>query len=160
MDVLVFLKISRMRGVVRFGKKGKLAPRYVGPFPILERIGLLAYRLDLPASMAGIHNVFHVSMIRKCLRDPTDHIPVTEVEVEEDLSRVIPPVKILDRSEKITRRGRWKMVKIQWSENEKDVTWELEDKVRSLHPELFTLDVQCLSYEIRDRLGVLYRLYE
>ena len=69
--------------------------------------------------MAGIHNVFHVSMIRKCLRDLADHIPVSEVEVEEDLSCVIPPVKILDRSEKVTRRGKWKMVKVQWSENDK-----------------------------------------
>ena len=149
-----------MRGVVRFGKKGKLALRYVGPFLILERIGLLAYRLDLPASMARIHNVFHVSMIRKCLRDPADHIPVTDVEVEEDLTCVILPIKILDRSEKITRRGKWKMVKVQWSENEKDVTWELEDKVRSLHPELFSLEVLCMSNEVRERIGVKCRSYE
>jgi len=149
-----------MRGVVRFGKKGKLAPRYVGPFPILERIGLLAYRLDFPASMAGIHNVFHVSMIRKCLRDPADHIPVSDIAVEEDLTCVIPPVKILDRSEKVTRRGAWKMVKVQWSENEKDVTWELEDKVRSLHPELFSLEVLCMSYEVREWIGVRCRQYE
>ena len=121
---------------------------------------MLAYRLDLPASKVGIHNVFHVSMIRKCLRDPADHIPVTEVEVEEDLTCVIPPVKILDRSEKITRRGKWKMVKVQWSENDKDVTWELEDKVKSLHPELFSLEVLCMSYEVRERVGVFCRPFE
>ena len=102
---------------------------------------MLTYRLELPASMAGIHNVFHVSMLRKCLRDPADHIPVSEVEVLEDLSCIVKPVVILDRSERVTRGGRIKMVKVRWSENEKDVTWELEDKVRSLHPELFTLEV-------------------
>ena len=102
---LVFLKVSPMRGVVRFGNKGKLAPQYVGPFPVLARIGSMAYRLELPASMAGIHNVFHVSMLRKCLRDPADHIPVSEVEIQEDLTCVVKPVVILDRSERFTRGG-------------------------------------------------------
>jgi len=145
---------------VSFGKKGKLAPRSVGPFPAIERIRLLSYRLDLPASIAGIHHVFHVSMIRKCLRDPADHIPITDVEVEEDLTCIVPPVKILDRSEKVTRNGRWKMVKVQWSENDKDVTWELEDKVKSLHLELFSLEVLCMSYEIKERVGVFCRPFE
>ena len=83
---MVFLKVSPMRGVVRFGKKGKLSPRFVGPFPIVERVGSLAYRLELPDSMTGIHSVFHMSMLRKCLRDPLDQIPLSEVEVREDLS--------------------------------------------------------------------------
>ena len=89
----------------------------------------------------------------------SDHIPVTEVEVLEDLSCVVKPVVILDRSERVTRGGRIKMVKVRWSENENDVTWELEDKVRSLHPELFTLEVLCMSSEIRNGLGVFCRPY-
>ena len=82
------------------------------------------------------------------------------MEVEEDLTCIVPRVKILDRSKKVTRNGKWKMVKVQWSENDKGVTWELEDKVKLLHPELFSLEVLCMSYEIRERIGVMCRPYE
>ena len=91
--------------------------------------------------MVGIHNVFHVSMLQKCLRDLADHISVSDVEVRKDLTCVVKPAVILDRSERVTRGGSVRMVKVRWSENEKDVTWELEDKIRDLHPELFTLEV-------------------
>ena len=134
-----------MRGVVRFGKKGKLSPRFVGPFPVVERVGGLAYRLDLPVSMAGIHNVFHVSMLRKCLRNPSEVVPLSEVEVQEDMSFMVKPMAIVDRSERVTRGRKIGMVKVIWSENERDVTWELEDKIRSTHPELFTLKVAYIS---------------
>ena len=146
---MVFLKVSPMRGVVRFGKKGKLGPRFVGPFPIVERVGVLAYRLDFPLSMSGIHNVFHVSMLRKCLRDPEDQVPLSEVEIQEDMSVVVKPMAIVDRSEKVTRGKRIKMVKVRWSENEKDVTWELEDKIKSTHPELLTVEVSLMSCMVR-----------
>ena len=150
----MFLKVSPIRGVVRFGKKGKLAPRYVGPFPVIGCVGSLAYRLELPASMAGIHNVFHVSMLRKCLRDLTDHIPVSEVKIREDLTCMVKPVVILDRSERFTRAGSVRMVKVRWSENEKDVTWELEEKIRDLHLELFSLSVLCMSSKTSSGSGV------
>ena len=87
--------------------------------------------------MAGIHDVFHVSMLRKCLRNPEDAIPVNEVELRDDMTYVTHPIVILDRDARVTRNGRVKMVKVRWSENEKDVTWELEDKMRRTHPELF-----------------------
>ena len=121
---------------------------------MIGRVGSLAYRLELPASMAGIHNVFHVSILRKCLRDPADQIPVSEVEIQEDLTCVVKPVVILDRSERFTRGGSVCMVKIRWSENEKDVTWELEDKIRELHPELFSSSVLCMSSRVSGGSGV------
>ena len=93
----VFLKVSPMRGVVRFGKKRKLAPRFVGPYEIVERVGKLAYRLKLPPMMAGIHDVFHVSMLRKCLRNLKDAIPVNEMELRDDMTYVTHPIVILDR---------------------------------------------------------------
>ena len=155
----MFLKVSPIRGVVRFGKKGKLSPRFVGPFPIVERIGALAYRLELPASLAGIHNVFHVSMLRKCLRDPEDQVPLGEVEIQDDMSYIVRPMAIIDRSERVTRGKKIRMVKVRWSENEKDVTWELEDKIKSTHPELFSLEVSLMSCVVRSTELVSSRPY-
>ena len=83
-----------------------------------------------------------------------------DVDVEMDLIRIILPVKICDINEKIKRDGRWEMIKVQWSENDKDDMCELEDKVKSLHPELFSLEVRCMPDKIQERLGVLYRPYE
>ena len=99
-------------------------------------------------SMAGIHNVFHVIMLRKCLRDPGKEVPLSEVEVQEDLTCVVKPMAIVDMSERVTRGRRISMVKVRWSENERDVTWELEDKIRSTHPELFILAVTCISMDV------------
>ena len=97
----------------------------------------MAYRLELPPSLAAIHNVFHVSMMRKCLRDPEDAIPLSEVELRDDLTYVTRPIAIIERDMRVTRGGSIRKVKVRWSENEKDVTWELEDKMRGTHPELF-----------------------
>jgi len=83
--------------------KGKLSPRYIGPFPIVARIGRLAYRLDLPHSMKGVHNVFHVSMLRKYLRDPEHHITLEPVTIEQDLTFEARPVRILEQSERVLR---------------------------------------------------------
>ena len=99
----VLLKVSPTKGVVRFGTKGKLSPRYIGPFPIVARIGRLAYRLDLPHSMKGVHNVFHVSMLRKYLRDPEHHITLEPVTIEQDLTFEARPVRILEQSERVLR---------------------------------------------------------
>lgn len=82
----VLLKVSPTKGIVRFGTKGKLSPRYIGPFTNLARVGSLAYRLDLPDSMKGVHNVFHVSMLQKHIRDPEHHIVLEPVTIEQDLS--------------------------------------------------------------------------
>ncbi|GJW84304.1 hypothetical protein Tco_0157449 [Tanacetum coccineum] len=102
----VMLKGSPWKGVIRFGKKGKLAPRYVGPFEILERIGLVAYRLRLPEELSGVHDTFHVSNLKKCLADVSLHMPLDEIKVDKTLHFVEEPVKIMDREVKSLKRNR------------------------------------------------------
>ncbi|GKB06805.1 hypothetical protein Tco_0835038, partial [Tanacetum coccineum] len=91
----VLLKVTAWKGVVHFGKKGKLAPRYVGPFEILKRIGLVAYRLTLPEELNGVHDTFHVSNLKKCLADANLHVPLDEIKVDKTLCFVEEPVEIL-----------------------------------------------------------------
>ena len=138
---LVFVKISPLRNVVRFGKRGKLSPRFVGPFPILERIGTLAYRVNLPEKMAGVHNVFHVSHLRKCVHDSNIVINPNELEeldVEPEASKPRRPVRIMEHSTKQLRRKIVNLVRVQWSEHEGDSTWETEENMRSAYPKLFS----------------------
>jgi hypothetical protein len=108
----VYLKVSPMRGVKRFNRKGKLAPRYVGPFKILERRGEVAYQLELPKSLAGVHDVFHVSQLKKCLRVPEEQIPLEELTVKENLTYEEYPVKILEIAERVTQSRVIKMCKV------------------------------------------------
>ena len=96
----VLLKTSPVKGVMRFRYKGKLCPRYVGPFEILERVGKVAYRLALPPAMSGLHDVFHVSMLRKYVADPAHILKYPEVEITTDLKHEVRPERILGRSEK------------------------------------------------------------
>ena len=93
----VYLRVSPTRGVQRFGVRGKLAPRYVGPYEIIEECGPVAYRLRLPSRLAAIHNVFHISQLKKCIRVPTEIIDQQELLVEPDLSYTEYPLKILDQ---------------------------------------------------------------
>ena len=92
----VFLKIQPRRGVVQFGKKGKLSPRYIGPFEILQRIGKVAYRLALPPQLAGVHNIFHISLLRKYIPDPSHMLKWEELKLDEDVTFEEKPVRILD----------------------------------------------------------------
>ena len=110
----VFLKVSPLKGIQRFGLKGKLSPRYIGPFEIIERIGATAYRLELPESLARIHNVFHVSMLRKCLVDPSQVANVETLPVKDDLSYEEQPIQILDRKTKVLRNKSIPLVKVLW----------------------------------------------
>ncbi|WVZ80813.1 hypothetical protein U9M48_028263 [Paspalum notatum var. saurae] len=114
-DDHVYLKVSPMRGIRRFNMKGKLAPRYIGPFKILEKKGEVAYRLELPPILSGVYDVFHVSRLKKCLRVPEEQAPLEGLEVLEDLTYTEHPVKILDTSERTTRNKRIKMCRVQWS---------------------------------------------
>jgi hypothetical protein len=131
----VYLRVLPMKDMKRFGVKGKLAPRYIGPFPILEKCGSVAHKLDLPPSLAGVHNIFHVSQLKKCLRAPVDVVLPEVTPLEADLSYPEHPIKILDKKDRVTRRKTIKFFKIQWSiHSEEEVTWESEDFLHSLHP--------------------------
>ncbi|GKE10846.1 putative reverse transcriptase domain-containing protein [Tanacetum coccineum] len=109
----VLLRVSPWKGVVHFGKKGKLAPRYVGPFEILERIGLVAYRLRLPKELSSVHDTFHVSNLKKCLVDASLHVPLDEIKVDKTLCFVEEPVEIMDREIKKLKRKRTALVKVR-----------------------------------------------
>jgi hypothetical protein len=102
-----------MRSVRRFNMKGKLVPRYIEPFKFLERRGEVAYQLELPERLAGVHDVFHVSQLKKCLCVPKEHIPLEELTVKEDLTYEEYPVRILEMAERFTRSKVIKMCKVQ-----------------------------------------------
>jgi Integrase zinc binding domain len=110
----VLLKVSPWKGVVRFVKRGKLGPRYIGPFKILETIGKVAYRLELPAELSGVHDVFHVSNLRKCLAEPTRVVPLKEIRVKSNLKFVEEPVEIVGREERKLKNKRYTLVKVRW----------------------------------------------
>ncbi|GJW48442.1 putative reverse transcriptase domain-containing protein [Tanacetum coccineum] len=134
----VLLKVMPWKGVVCFGKKGKLAPRYVGPFEILERIGLVAYRLRLPEEFNSVHDTYHVSNLKKCLADANLHVPLDEIRVEKTLHFIEEPVEIMDREIKKLKRQRIALVKLRWnSECGPEFTWEHEDQMRIKYPQLF-----------------------
>nr|GEV98599.1 putative reverse transcriptase domain-containing protein [Tanacetum cinerariifolium] len=124
----VLLRVSPWKGVVRFGKKGKLASRYVGPFEILKRIGLVAYRLRLPEELKSVHDTFHVSNMKKCLADTQLHMPLDEIKVDKTLRFVEEPVEIMDREIKKLKRRKISLVKVRWnSKRGHEFTWEHED---------------------------------
>jgi hypothetical protein len=134
----VFLKVSPWKGVMRFGKKGKLSPRYIGPFEILERIGNVAYRLALPPDLSHVHDVFHVSLLRKYLPDPRHVIHYEPVQIQVDLSYKEQPIEILDRKEKVLRNKVISTVKVLWRNHlVEEATWELEEDMRQRFPHLF-----------------------
>ncbi|KAL2236228.1 UNVERIFIED_CONTAM: Transposon Tf2-12 polyprotein [Sesamum indicum] len=134
----VFLKISPWRGILRFGRQGKLSPRYIGPYEIIERIGPLAYRLALPAELSQIHDVFHVSMLRRYRSDPSHIIHEPEIEISEELTYVEEPAEILDRNVRKLRNKDIPMVKVRWSHHSpREATWEVEEHMKEKYPYLF-----------------------
>ncbi|GKA52623.1 retrotransposon protein, putative, ty3-gypsy subclass [Tanacetum coccineum] len=130
--------VSPWKGVVRFGRKGKLAPWYVGPFKIVERVGPVTYRLKLPQELGGIHDMFHVSNLNKCLVDASLQVPLEEIEIDDKLHFVEEPVKIIDREVKKLKQRRIPLVKVRWSSKHgAEFTWEREDQFKSKYPHLF-----------------------
>ncbi|GJU84606.1 putative reverse transcriptase domain-containing protein [Tanacetum coccineum] len=135
----VLLKVSPWKGVVRFGKKGKLAPRYVGPFEIIERVGPVAYRLKLPQELSCVHDTFHVSNLKKCLAEPDVQVPLDEIEIDENLRFVEEPLEIVERDVKKLKRRRIPLVKVRWNSRQgAEYTWEREDQFRMKYPHLFS----------------------
>src|SRR5215469_8885700 len=121
----VFLKVSPWKGLLRFGMRGKLSPRFIGPFDIIQRVGPVAYRLALPPTLARIHDVFHISMLRKSLLDESQVIDSPSIELREDLSYEEKRVAILNTSEKMLRGHSIKLVKVLWqNHNSEKATWE------------------------------------
>jgi hypothetical protein len=132
----VYLRVSAMRGVERFGIKGKLAPRYIGPFLVLARVENVAYRLELPPTLVGMHNVFHVSQLKKCLKPPVDVVVEDVAPLDADPSYPEHPVKILDQQGLVTRCRTIRFFKVQWSHHsEQEATWETEEFLRSKYSE-------------------------
>ncbi|KAD5961708.1 hypothetical protein E3N88_13181 [Mikania micrantha] len=135
----VMLKVSPWKGIFRFGKRGKLSPRFVGPFKILERIGSVAYRLELPSELSNIHDVFHVSNLKKCLTDESLIVPLEEIHIDEKLQFSEEPVEVMDREMKVLKRSRIPIVKVRWnSQRGPEYTWEREDQMKAKYPHLFS----------------------
>ncbi|GKB95957.1 putative reverse transcriptase domain-containing protein [Tanacetum coccineum] len=109
----VLLKVSPWKGVIRFGKKGKLALRYVGPFEILDRISPVAYRLRLPEELNSVHDTFHVSNLKKCLADANLHVPLDEIKIDKTLHFVEEPVEIIDREVRSLKRSKISLAKVR-----------------------------------------------
>ncbi|GJR25307.1 putative reverse transcriptase domain-containing protein [Tanacetum coccineum] len=135
----VMLKVSPWKGVVRFGKRGKLNPRYVGPFKVLEKVGEVAYKLELPEELSRVHNTFHVSNLKKCYADKPLAVPLDGLYFDDKLHFVKEPVEIIDREVKRLKRSRIQLVKVRWnSKRGLEFTWEREDQFRKKYPHLFT----------------------
>ncbi|XP_058106311.1 uncharacterized protein LOC131249521 [Magnolia sinica] len=126
---------------MRFGKKGKLAPRYIGPFEILERVGEVAYRIALPPQLANVHNVFHISMLRKYEPDASHIINWEQIELWDNATYVEEPIQVLDRRDQILRTKVIPLVKVLWTHhNQEEATWEREEEMKEKHPSLFYKD--------------------
>ena len=134
----VFLKVMPKRGVVRFGKRGKLSPRFIGPFEILERVGTVAYRLALLPNMLGVHEVFHVSMLQRYTPDPAHVVNWGEIEVDTDGTFEEGPVCIIDSRDQVLQCKTVRLVRVLWQHRGvEESTWECEDTMRPTYPLLF-----------------------
>jgi hypothetical protein len=149
----VYLKVSPIQGTRRFEVRGKLAPRYIGPYQVLQIIGAIAYRIWLPEEMSDIHNVFHVSQLKKCLRVPQEQISPDTIDLQDDLKYQEVPIKILDTVTKQTRTTTVRICRVQWSRHtEAEATWEREDALRKEFPHLFRTQAN-LEDEIHFKWG-------
>jgi hypothetical protein len=134
----VYLKVSPIQGMRRFKVKGKLSPYFIGPFMILKRVREVTYQLELPDHLADVHDVFHVSQLKKCLRVPEEQLPMEDLSVWDDLTYIEYAIKILDTLTHVTRSKVIKMCKVQWNHHgEDEATWEREEELRINFPHLF-----------------------
>nr|CAD1832661.1 unnamed protein product [Ananas comosus var. bracteatus] len=137
----VSLKVSPTRGIRRFRTRGKLSPRFIEPYEILERVGPVAYRLALPTNLSGIHNIFLVLVLRKCIFDPAHVLDATPIELRDNLSFEEQPVRILAREVRKLRNRDIPYVKVLWSNHEeREATWELESALQERYPHLFQME--------------------
>jgi hypothetical protein len=128
----VYIKVLPMRGLRRFKVRGKLTPRFIGPFKILEKRGEVAYQLELPPQLSGMHAMFHVSQLKKCLRMPQEQLPMEDLDAKEVLPYQEYLIKILEISERVTRNKKIKMCKVKWSRHAREeATWEREEELKA-----------------------------
>ncbi|GKC57204.1 putative reverse transcriptase domain-containing protein [Tanacetum coccineum] len=131
--------VSPWKGVVRFGKRGKLNPRYIGPFKLLAKVGTIAYRLELPQQLSKVHSTFHVSNLKNCLSDEPLAVPLDEIHIDDKLCFVEEPVEVMDREVKRLKQSGIPIIKVRWnSRRSLEFTWEREDQFRKKYPQLFT----------------------
>ncbi|GJS49005.1 putative reverse transcriptase domain-containing protein [Tanacetum coccineum] len=136
---MVLLKVSPWKGVVRFRKREKLSPRYIGPFKVLARIGHVANTLELPEELKGIHSTFHVSNLKKCLAESEVVVSLEEIQLDDKLHMIEEPVEIIDKEVKRLKQSRIPIVKVCWnSQRGPEFTWEREDQIKKKYPHLFT----------------------
>ena len=134
----MLLKVAPWKGVIRFRKRGKLGPRFIGPFKVIARVGKVAYRLELPEELQQIHNTFHVSQLRKCLADETTIVPLKDIQVDENLNYVERRIAILQRKLMKLLNKEIGIVEVHWEHRRgSEWTWEPEAKMRENYPELF-----------------------
>lgn len=145
----VFLKVAPMKGVVMFGKKWKLRPRFIGPFEILERVGNVAYMLALLPELAAVHNVFHISMLRKYVHDPDHIVSYASLDINKDMTYEETPAVILERKVHTLRNKDIPLVKVQWNRcGREEATWEREDEILARYPDIFKSGKFNFEYEI------------
>jgi hypothetical protein len=135
----LYLKVSPMRGLRHFKVRGKLTPRFIGPRKILEKRGEVAYQLELLPQLSDVHDIFHLSQLKKCLHVPEEQFRMEDLDAKEDLSYQEYPVKILETSERVTRNKKISMCKVQWSHHtEEETTWEREEELKAEFPSFFS----------------------
>ncbi|WMV40955.1 hypothetical protein MTR67_034340 [Solanum verrucosum] len=146
-DDWVYLKVSPMKGVMRFGKKGKLSPRYIRPYRIAKRIGNVAYKLELPQELAAVHPVFHISMLKKCIGNPSLILPTKSIKIKDNLSYKEIPVQILDHQVRRLRTKDVASVKVLWrNQFVEEATWEVEEDMKKRYPYLFECADQGINF--------------
>ncbi|GJS90217.1 hypothetical protein Tco_0772853 [Tanacetum coccineum] len=153
----VMLKVAPWKGVVRFGKRGKLNPRYNGPFRIIERIDPVAYRLELPQELSRVHNVFHVCNLKKCLSDDTLVIPLEEIQLDDKLNFVKEPVEIMDREVKQLKRSRILIVKACWNAR-REIIHETTEKIFKIRDRMQAARDRQKSYADKRRMPLNLKL--
>jgi hypothetical protein len=132
----IYLRVSLMKGVRRFGIKGKLTPHYIDLYPIIDKYGQPSYQVELPARLLGVHNVFHVSQLKRCLNPPSDVVIEDTIPLEPNLTYKAYPIKVLNQQDRVTCNKTTRFYKIQWNDHSEDeATWEHEEFLWSNYPE-------------------------